>query len=668
MRKYSDIVLSASNNVGNLASPVSGAQVLVLGHASQTNATIYSDDGVTTTVNPVITDAQGRYQFYVANGRYDLRISAAGFTTFTLSDIDIHDETDTTVPGETPLAGNLIFTGINSHSGAETFTGPANLNAGGSLTGTFTGTHTLSGSVNLSGGGSLAGTFTGGSTLNVNGSCFVTATQSVQQCINSFASGGYIYDWGGAQTALGSIACNKNVHIYLSSVFSYTIGTSGSANDGITVTKPCAIEGLGGDNTNIQYIGTGKAVNVNLTTQPNAPGGFILEHVRLFGPGQATATTGLTMGNASQNSQIVIRESQIDSFGTGLNLATAAAGFFRCEKSSITSNNQNLLIPSGGGGENMTFNNCLLGSSTSGWANNIELDSTFTTYFNNCSLDFGQIKVTAGGVVINSSHIENSGSAGAGNAGANPRLLQTGGNVFLTNVDTFEDNAVAANWASVSAGTLQVDGGWYQTPATSTALFAMTGSGQLSIAKQPTQTGYTNLITLAGSATVPALITGNQILGYTVANGTQTYTLPPTGDTFAVLGATQTLTNKTLTAPAISTPAFSGTATGSLTNLALTTPVLSGLTNGSGLQLFNTTTTCTTAATAGAQCTTALITLPVAYTDTNYRLVCSGLTPTGVPVISNPTKSSATQFTLTITAITAVAASYGSFDCTTSHN
>lgn len=36
----------------------------------------------------------------------------------------------------------------------------------------------------------------------------------------------------------------------------------------------------------------------------------------------------------------------------------------------------------------------------------------------------------------------------------------------------------------------------------------------------------------------------------------------------------QTLTNKTLTAPIISAPAFSGTATGSLTNIALTTPVI----------------------------------------------------------------------------------------------
>jgi hypothetical protein len=97
--------------------------VQVLGHVSQTNAVIYSDDGVTITGNPLTTDSSGRYQFYVANGRYDIKITATGFTPFTLSDVDIHDETDITVPGETALPGNLIFTGANSHSGVETFTG-----------------------------------------------------------------------------------------------------------------------------------------------------------------------------------------------------------------------------------------------------------------------------------------------------------------------------------------------------------------------------------------------------------------------------------------------------------------------------------------------------------------------------------------------------------------
>jgi hypothetical protein len=94
---------------------------------------------------------------------------------------------------------------------------------------------------------------------------------------------------------------------------------------------------------------------------------------------------------------------------------------------------------------------------------------------------------------------------------------------------------------------------------------------------------------------------------------------------------------------------------------------LAGITNNTGIQALNTTTSCTTAASAGAICTTAPIKLPVAYSDTNYRLACTGLSPTNVPGLQTVTKSN-TSFTITIVAITAAAATYGSYDCTAVHN
>lgn len=94
---------------------------------------------------------------------------------------------------------------------------------------------------------------------------------------------------------------------------------------------------------------------------------------------------------------------------------------------------------------------------------------------------------------------------------------------------------------------------------------------------------------------------------------------------------------------------------------------IEGVENSRGAQLFNTTTTCKTAATAGSTCTTGAITLPVAYSDTNYRLVCTGISPTNVPALVGATKSN-TSFTLTIAAITAAAATYDSFDCIAEHN
>jgi hypothetical protein len=93
-----------------------------------------------------------------------------------------------------------------------------------------------------------------------------------------------------------------------------------------------------------------------------------------------------------------------------------------------------------------------------------------------------------------------------------------------------------------------------------------------------------------------------------------------------------------------------------------------GITNNTGIQAFNTTTTCTTAGAIGALCTTAAITLPVAYADTNYRLTCTGQAPTAnVPIVESYTKSN-TTFTLNIAALTAAAASFTSFDCIAVHN
>ena len=94
---------------------------------------------------------------------------------------------------------------------------------------------------------------------------------------------------------------------------------------------------------------------------------------------------------------------------------------------------------------------------------------------------------------------------------------------------------------------------------------------------------------------------------------------------------------------------------------------LAGITNSTGIQAFNTTQSCTTGAIAGATCTTPPIPLPVGYSDTNYRLACTGLSPINAPAIQTVGKSNNT-FTITIVAITKAAATYGSYDCTALHN
>lgn len=106
------------------------------------------------------------------------------------------------------------------------------------------------------------------------------------------------------------------------------------------------------------------------------------------------------------------------------------------------------------------------------------------------------------------------------------------------------------------------------------------------------------------------------------------------------------------------------------TTLKATNVSAGGITNATGLQLFGATTTCTTAASVGAACTTANINLPVTEPDTSYRIVCIGKESgvTGVPVVVATTNVSTTQFTITIAALTATGASFSAYDCFVGHN
>ncbi|MCO6445180.1 MAG: carboxypeptidase regulatory-like domain-containing protein, partial [Anaerolineae bacterium] len=74
---------------------IAQASVLVKTYPGGVTATIYSDDGVTETTNPLTTDANGRFSFYAADGRYQLVISKTGvIEQLTLTDILLHDPAD----------------------------------------------------------------------------------------------------------------------------------------------------------------------------------------------------------------------------------------------------------------------------------------------------------------------------------------------------------------------------------------------------------------------------------------------------------------------------------------------------------------------------------------------------------------------------------------------
>ena len=79
MQKFSDNVTDANGKA------LAGVSVTVFNAGLQTKPTIYSDNGITSTANPLTTTDDGDYAFYVANGRYDLVLSLTGYT-FTATD------------------------------------------------------------------------------------------------------------------------------------------------------------------------------------------------------------------------------------------------------------------------------------------------------------------------------------------------------------------------------------------------------------------------------------------------------------------------------------------------------------------------------------------------------------------------------------------------------
>lgn len=117
MKHFADVVLNSGGT------PVKSALVSVFLAGTQTPASIFSDDGITATSNPVVTDASGRFDFYVADGRYDLSVSGVNITTYLLKDIEIFDATEKAT-GDTAATFTVLsaknFAGVRY---ADQFTG-----------------------------------------------------------------------------------------------------------------------------------------------------------------------------------------------------------------------------------------------------------------------------------------------------------------------------------------------------------------------------------------------------------------------------------------------------------------------------------------------------------------------------------------------------------------
>lgn len=105
----------------------------------------------------------------------------------------------------------------------------------------------------------------------------------------------------------------------------------------------------------------------------------------------------------------------------------------------------------------------------------------------------------------------------------------------------------------------------------------------------------------------------------------------------------------------------------SLVNPVLVSPTTNGpIHPGNSFQLAIQSPSCTTAASAGATCNT-IVTFPTAAIDVGCFVICTCQAPSGEPAIVGATPQSTTTASVTIAALTAVAAVCANLECLVVH-
>lgn len=115
MQKHQDNLASRIN--GNALQPLSGVTVTVTDDATGLPAALYSDDGVTPITASIVTDDNGGYSFYAADGKYTVTFTGVRLSTPVTRKIILEDPDDNPAASLAQLAaaggGALVKTIAN---------------------------------------------------------------------------------------------------------------------------------------------------------------------------------------------------------------------------------------------------------------------------------------------------------------------------------------------------------------------------------------------------------------------------------------------------------------------------------------------------------------------------------------------------------------------------